>query len=232
MSGVWERLARRVRGAVAPRPAAELRAYLPRLWPRGPQGPIDVTALRALSREYARSGRTLEDLFDDLDLLCDVVGIGTPSRVLEAGGAAWSDAFLDTVDPGAPSAELGEEPLREVEEQLAAHSSEAWGEVVGGRLLVVALPGVADPVSVAVSVEEEVAVVAAEVRRLFPYAALAIQPDLRRVVAAVAETEDLDRRLSQLEAFCAERAPVAPSVDTRPVPAQLDGARRILRAAG
>lgn len=221
-------LSRRARRtAAAGAPAAELRVQLPRLWPDGPDGPVDVAALRSLSRAYARSGRTLEDLFDDVDQLCDVVGIGTPSRVLEACGVAWSDAFLDTVDPSTSPARPDEEALREIEQQLGAQASPAWRGLPDGRLLVVGLGPGQDA-----RAAEEVAMVAAEVRVLFPRSPVAGLPDSRRVLAAVVDSDDLEARLGRLAAYCAEHLSAAVSLEARRVPGGVDEVRGILRAAG
>ena len=137
---IWERMARRFarpRATAAAATSDALRIRLPILWPDGPSGPVDAGALRALSRDYARAGRTLQDLLDDLDELCDVVGIGTSSRLIETSSVAWSDAFLDTVASAEAQADPGGEAVSEVERRLMAHGSAAWSDLPGGHLLVV-----------------------------------------------------------------------------------------------
>lgn len=208
---------------------AELRLHLPLLWPSGPDGPVDEDQLRTLARLYARGGRPVDDLLDDLDRLCDVIGVTTPSAVVESSTVAWSDAFLDeaaTADGFADSDEI--EPHDEVARRLAAQYSTTWTDLPAARLVFVVLsptPGAPPP-------GEGLRMVAARVRAVFPSAAVTTQPDLARVVACVSDTPDLPRRLRALDADLTEHLLQAPVLSVRPLPAALGSAVALLRTAG
>ena len=191
MIGRWLASRAREAGAVSQRegqPAtpAELRRYLPLLWPEGPDGPFDQAALRALGRDYARAGRVMDELLADLDILCSVVGIGASSRMIEASSVAWSDAFLGAMAAGSTlEASTGDDlesaqasAIEEVARRLAAFRSSVWGELApSGRLLLVTCSSA----SAAARLVDELGRVAEEVRRLFPGAVVVAQPRRRRV---------------------------------------------------
>ena len=234
---VWTRLVDRLRQPRASRPVPsagpgagstppDLRAHLPLLWPDGPGGAVDSAALSTLGRGYARAGRSLEDLLADLDVLCSVVGIGTDSRMIEASSVAWSDAFLDAVTSHGSQTSQGEE-LAEVERLLVGTRSGVWGGLVPpSHLLLVTWTAV--PPST-----EELARVVAETRRLFPRAAVAPQPPLQRVAAAVTESPSLSGRVATLEARVAELAAgEPPAVSVVPAPAEPSSVVRLLRPTG
>jgi hypothetical protein len=217
----------------------ELRVYLPLLWPDGPDGAVDETALRALGRDYARAGRVMDELLADLDILCSVVGIGASSGMVEASSVAWSDAFLDAVAAGAspddsleafagPAAAVGE-----VARRLAGFQAGVWGDLApSGCLLLV------DWASTAQDQEQdsllaELGAVAREVRRTFPDALVVEQPRHRRVIAAVAESGTTEAGVRALRARCAElvtsTATTVTAVDAR---AEDDVARHLFGEAG
>jgi hypothetical protein len=222
------------------RPATpvELRVYLPLLWPEGPDGPVDRAAVSALGRDYARAGRVMDELLDDLDILCSVVGIGASSSMIEASTVAWSDAFLDAVTAGsdlAPLAGTGSASspdataVDEVARRLAAFRGTAWGDLApSGRLLVVTWSS--DPS--AAELLEEIGRVIEEVRRLFPGAVVAQQPQHRRVVAAVTDTGATDVLVRTLRLRCTELVTsAAPVITIARVDADDDLAQRLLRSA-
>lgn len=222
MIGRWlaER-ARRGRGASArddgPTTPVELRVHLPLLWPQGPDGPLDHDALRALGRDYARSGRTMDELLADLDILCSVVGIGASSGMIEASSVAWSDTFLDTVvagpSPGAPT------DVDDVLRRVAAFRSTSWGGLApDGCLLVIDWP-VAEAGGSSDELAAQLEAVAREVRRIFPDAVLAAQPRRRRVVAAVARSATTSAGVDALRARCGDLVtPRAPGVSVVDAP--------------
>lgn len=216
---------RRTAGRPAPGAPANLRVHLPLLWPDGPEGRLDEAALRALAREYARTGRGVEDLLTDLDQLCAVLGVGASSRMIETSSVAWADAFLDTVGGAGPSPA---EALGEVERRLRQPSPAGWATgAAGARLLVVSWPAPSSPPA-----SSELAGVAEELRRVFPGAAVAEQPEAARVLAAVDADDDLARRTELLRARCADlgrtTAPVVEVLQT----VDDDSVRALLRAAG
>ena len=207
----------------------ELRTHLPLLWPDGPSGRVDVAAVQALSQEYARSGRDIEDLLADLDDLCAVIGIGTPSSVIEASSSAWADAFLGTVAvPDGTRDEVA--ALAEVERRFVRRgASPHWGDLApADRLLIVAFdPPTAAPADV---LARDLDQVVGLVRSLFRGAAVAAQPSLGRVVAAVSDAPDLAKRTAALEAACSEFAfSVQPVVVLRAAPSDAAAAADLLR---
>lgn len=224
---VWRRWS--ARGG-SPRDAraapSDLRLHLPLLWPDGPDRPLDDAALRALSEEYARTGRGVEELLADLDQLCAVLGISAPGRMIETSSVAWADAFLDTVaDPAAEATGS----LAEVERRVTRPTAGAWqGVAPEVRLLVVswALEGSPDR-GAAVATR-----VVAEVRAVFPGAAVAAQaPD--RVLAAVPADEDLGPRTEELRSRCSELVTTGrANVEVVPGPIGADLTRRFFRRAG
>lgn len=243
MIGRWLASRARAARAVSPRegrPAtpAELRLYLPLLWPEGPDGPIDQEALRALGRDYARAGRVMDELLADLDILCSVVGIGASSRMIEASSVAWSDAFLDAVAAGSTTldATTGTDlesaqatDVDEVARRLAAFRSTVWGELApSGRLLLVTW----SPASETARLPHEISRVAEEIRRNFPGAVVVEQPRRRRVIAAVADSASIDAEVRALRGRCADlvtsTTPTVTAVEAR---AADDIARHLFRSA-
>ncbi|HTW16693.1 MAG TPA: hypothetical protein VMF51_16280 [Nocardioides sp.] len=221
---VWRRRApRRDAARSAGTARSDLRIQLPLLWPDGPDGRLDPDALQALSREYARTGRGVEELLADLDQLCSVLGMRTPSRMIEDSSVAWADAFLDTVGGVGPESP---EPLAEVERRVMRADSDEWRELVPStRLLTITW----EPTKPDRSALERVM---AEVRRTFPGAAVAEQ-SVGQVVAAVDGDADLDRRTALLRTRCAELVrSSAPTVQVEPGPVDADLARRLFRRAG
>lgn len=194
---------------------SDLRVHLPLLWPAGPDGPVDEAALRALAREYARTGRGVEDLLADLDRLCSVLGIGASSRMIETSSVAWADAFLDTVGGVAPQPG---ESLAEVERRLQG------GTAADVRLLVVSWAGRPDP--------SELGRVVTEIRRIFPGAAVAEQAGAARVLAAV-DRDDAGPRTDRLRARCAELGRTTPpTVEVLQGPTDAQPMRALFRDAG
>ncbi|WP_244928034.1 hypothetical protein [Nocardioides sp. W7] len=220
----WKRwAARRDTARSASSAPSDLRIHLPLLWPEGPDRPLDVAALRALSREYARTGRGVEVLLADLDQLCAVLGMGTPSRMIEDSSVAWADAFLDTV--GGVGLE-SQESLEEVERRVMRSVSDEWRQLVPSAQLLVISWESADPERSAL------ARVVGEVRRVFPGAAVAGQAE-GRVVAAVDGGAELDRRTALLRTRCTELVgSTTPTVQVVPGPVDVDLARRLFRRAG
>lgn len=224
----WPRRSASIHRSGSTQPPAELRAHLPLVWPSGPSGPVDVDALRGLADDYGRSGRTVEDLLEDLVLLCDVVGIQPASAMLEVSSVAWSEAFLNqehgAYDDGAD--------LAAVERRLAASVGRAaWGDLAPhGWLVTVTYP----PRTAGRDLEVGLPMVARQVGVLFPGSVSAEQRDLARVVAAVADRPDLAIHLGQLQSWCEELATPTgvPVVRHRPVPAERAGIARMLRHAG
>ncbi|MFB9312698.1 hypothetical protein [Nocardioides plantarum] len=238
---VWTWLAGRI---TRPRPARlsaqaaatppDLRAHLPLLWPDGPGQAVDEAALTVLGRGYARAGRTLQDLLEDLDVLCAVVGIGTSSRMIEASSVAWSDAFLDGVgSSGGTAARPAQdaEALTEVERLLGRLDvGSSWGDLVPPRrLLIVTWPAASH--GGALLSPEELSRVVRETRRVFPRAAVAAQPAHDRVVAAVAESPSLPGSVAALTARCAELAAGTPPTVSLAT-AEAGAAVRLLRPTG
>ena len=223
-------------GAGHPTTPVELRAYLPLLWPDGPDGPVDEAALRALGRDYARAGRVMDDLLADLDILCSVVGIGASSRMIEASSVAWSDAFLDAVAAGStrdvPTAAVPgpatETEVEDVARRLAAFRTTVWGDLApSGRLLLVTWSSPATD-----RLSEELNRVAEEVRRIFPGAVVAQQRRQRRVVAAVPESPAVRPGVATLRARCAELVTsTAPTVTVVDAPAEDEVVRQLQRSA-
>lgn len=213
----WRRRdpARAVARGAADAPS-DLRVHLPLLWPAGPDGPVDDAALQALAREYARTGRSVEDLLADLDRLCSVLGIGTPSRVIETSSVAWADAFLETVGSSMPPYA---ESLAEVERRLQGGADT--------RLLVVSWPGAGvrpEP--------SELDRVVEEVRRVFPGAAVAAQAAAARVLAAV-DGDDVETRADRLRARSAELGRTTPpTVEVLQGPTDAHPVRALFRDAG
>lgn len=229
---VWRRWTTR---GTTPRAAAtapsDLRLHLPLLWPDGPHRPLDEAALRALSEEYARTGRGVEELLADLDRLCAVLGISAPGRMIETSSVAWADAFLDTVG-GSEAESAGSAgsagSLAEVERRVTRPGADAWqGVAPEARLLVVSWTREA-----AAGDDGVGARVVAQVRAVFPGAAVAEQaPD--RVLAAVPGDEDLGPRAERLRSRCSEVVGSGrPSVEVLPGPVGDDLARRLFRRAG
>lgn len=230
-------IGRRVRRALrrrSPVTPVELRVQLPLLWPAGPDGPIDPHALRLLAEEYGRAGRRVDDLLDDLALLCDVVGIDVSSAVLETSSVAWSEALLSAsageAFPGAPPAE---EPIEAVQRRLLAYARAAdWGgPTPAGSLVTVGYPSWE-------GVDEGLRAIDRQVRAVFPEAVTAAQPQLTRLVAAVAAHPDLDHRVATLRSRCRELvassdgADAHPVVRLEPVPADAAALDQVLRRAG
>ncbi len=209
------RTARRLRGPDLAGVAPDLRVQLPLLWPEGPDGPIDQRELAALARHYARSGRSVAALLADLDGLCDVVGIATPSAAIERSTVAWSDAFVEQQrDEAVPDS------YDEVTRRVTAHSSTAW-------------PGLPEAHLVFVSgAREALAATAGLLRRHFPGSAVEVQPELGRVVACVESAPDLSRALEAFRASCAEHLTASPVITVETVPADRDAAVGLLRTAG
>lgn len=203
----------------------ELRVHLPLLWPEGPDGPIDDDALRALGRDYARSGRTIDELLADLDILCSVVGIGASSRMIEASSVAWSDTFLDTVAagarPAAPTHADADADADAVVRRVAAFGSSSWGDLApDGCVLVIDGAG-------------ELEVLAHEVGRVFPDAVVAVQSQHRRLVAAVARSATTDARIETLRARCGELvAADAPRITVLDSPGTDEVSQLLTRPAG
>jgi hypothetical protein len=209
----------------------ELRTHLPLLWPDGPGSPVDAAALQALSQEYARSGRDIGDLLADLDNLCAVIGIGTPSSVIEASSSAWADAFLGTVAASGGTrdevAAMAEVERRIVRGGAAWH----WGDLApADHLLIVAWSS--PPTGPADTLAGDLDHIVGLVRSFFRGAAVAAQPSLSRVVAAVSDAPDLAKRVAALEAACSEFAfSVEPAVSLRVAPSDATAAADLLRRA-
>lgn len=225
------RRVRRLLGRAAEDPTrtpVELRVHLPTLWPDGPDGPLDPAGLRLLAEEYGRSGRRVDDLLTDLELLCDVVGIGLSSTMLETSSVAWSEAFLGATagaDPLPGSAPVDAD-LDAVERRLVAYGrAPAWGsEATAGTLVTVTGPAGSGAPS-------WLPMVARQIRTVLPDAVTAEQPEHVRVIAAVAAHPDLDQRLDTLRSRCRE---FAADLDVRrtPVPTDRASLDRALRRAG
>jgi hypothetical protein len=224
---VWRRRATRRHSARSAESArSDLRVQLPLLWPDGPDGPLDSAALQALSREYARTGRGIEVLLADLDQLCSVLGMGTPSRMIESSSVAWADALLDTVGGVGPESPESRESLAEVERRVMRADSDEWRELVPSTRLLTITWESTEPDRSALGR------VVAEVRRTFPGAAVAEQ-SAGQVVAAVDGDDELDRRTASLRTRCAELVrSSAPTVRVEPGPVDEDLARRLFRRAG
>lgn len=224
MAGWKRRAGRRAASRPAGPAPTDLRVHLPLVWPDGPDGPVDVSALQSLAREYARTGRGVEQLLGDLDQLCAVVGIGTPSRAIEVSSVAWADAFLDTVGLPGP----GPSSLAEVERRVMHEVRDEWRDLVPGSRLILltwdapdARPG-----------DSETMRVVAEVRAVFPGSAVATRAP-GRVVAAVDGGADLERRTTLLRSRCSELVgAAAPTVQVVPGPVDPALARELFRSAG
>lgn len=238
LTGVVGRTRDASRRPARPATPVELRVYLPLLWPEGPDGPVDQTALRDLGRDYAQAGRVMDDLLADLDILCSVVGIGASSSMVEASSVAWSDAFLDAVAAGSGiDASVGTGPrsveatsVEEVARRLAAFRGTVWGDLAPtGRLLLVTWSSDA----AADRLVEELDRVVGEVHQLFPGAVVARQVRQRRVAAAVTDSVETDELVRVLRLRCAELVTSAtPDVTVARVGADDDIAQRLLRSAG
>jgi hypothetical protein len=212
--------------------APELRAQLPLLWPDGPGGHVDVAALEALSREYARSGRGIEDLLADLDNLCDVIGIGAPSSFIEASSSAWADAFLGTV--GLDRVQDEGLAMAEVERRIVRRGDAmAWGGLAPREhVLIVEWGDHAGVADAGVSTRELVQVTGL-VRSFFRGSAVAAQPSLGRVIAAISDSPELGKRVAALEAACSEfSAAGRPAVSLHAAPSDASAASALLRRAG
>jgi hypothetical protein len=99
-----------------------------------------------LAADYAHLGKSLSRFFDDLDLVCRVLNLGTPSvRQIKSASVAWSDAFSEKL-----AAAQCYDPLNglDTEHHLRARMAEVYLEPERiGRTVLVRLDTSAAPVT-------------------------------------------------------------------------------------